>query len=93
MCQLPQDVAITAVDAHNHPLVGELTAQKGEITSLALWLLAERSQAPKDTAAFVRALPVRTPLGACCLKRTPLRSVRQPAWPALNSPILDPFLP
>jgi hypothetical protein len=66
MCQLPQDVAITAVDAHSHPLVGELTAQKGEITSIALWLLAERSQVSKYTAAFVRALPVCPPPAACC---------------------------
>ena len=60
-CRIPQDIAITAVDAHKHPLVGALAADRGEITSLALWLLAERASSSSEAGPLVEALPVRRP--------------------------------
>lgn len=35
---------MTAVDVAEHPVVGALAAGRGELTGLALWLMAEREQ-------------------------------------------------
>ena len=36
--------SVTAVDVAEHPVVGPLAADRGELTGLALWLIAERRQ-------------------------------------------------
>lgn len=36
--------SVTAVDVAEHPVVGALAAGRGELTGLALWLMAEREQ-------------------------------------------------
>ena len=38
------DSSVTAVDVADHPVVGGLAAGRGELTGLALWLMAERCQ-------------------------------------------------
>jgi protein-histidine N-methyltransferase len=59
VCSIPQDIAITAVDAQSHPVVGPLAEGRGEISSLALWLLAERSSKTSEWAPLLDALPVQ----------------------------------
>ena len=38
------DASVTAVDVAEHPVVAPLAAGRGELTGLALWLMAERRQ-------------------------------------------------
>ena len=38
------DSSVTAVDVAEHPVVAPLAAGRGELTGLALWLMAERRQ-------------------------------------------------
>ena len=58
---IPGDLAVTAVDAREHPLVGALAADADEIGALALWLVAERGAGPASPAApLLRSLPPAT---------------------------------
>ena len=59
VCVVPQSAAITAVDAHNHPLVGSIAKGRSEIAALALWLLAERNAPAAGPNLLVQSLPVR----------------------------------
>ena len=43
------DSSVTAVDVAEHPVVGPLAAGRGELTGLALWLMAERHQVSRDS--------------------------------------------
>lgn len=38
------DCSVTAVDVADHPVVGAVAEGRGELTGLALWLMAERAQ-------------------------------------------------
>ena len=38
------DCSVTAVDVADHPVVGGIAEGHGELTGLALWLMAERAQ-------------------------------------------------
>jgi protein-histidine N-methyltransferase len=61
LCRIPQEMAITEVDAVSHALVGPLTEGRDTITQLALWLLGERQAARSSPhKVFVNALPVRS---------------------------------
>ncbi len=42
--ELPSDLSITAVDVAAHETVASLAEGHGELTGLALWLLAERQK-------------------------------------------------
>ena len=42
--ELPSDLSITAVDVAAHDTVASLAEGHGELTGLALWLLAERQK-------------------------------------------------
>lgn len=44
---IPGDLAVTAVDAAEHPLIGDIVRASGvgDVVALALWLLAERGSA------------------------------------------------
>jgi hypothetical protein len=61
---LPEAVAITAIDAEKHPLVGEAAKDCGEMVALALWLLAERAAVAAGGASayapLLAALPQAT---------------------------------
>ncbi|KAK9824456.1 hypothetical protein WJX72_010403 [[Myrmecia] bisecta] len=58
---LPGDLAITGVDADNHPLISTVAEGRSELVKLALWLMAERSQgAASSWAPFLAALPQRS---------------------------------
>lgn len=60
ICKIPQEMAITEVDAESHPLVSPLTEGRGTVTRLALWLLGERMRGSKSNhRPFINALPVR----------------------------------
>ena len=65
VCRVPEDAAVTMVDAANHPAVGRLADGRGEVVSLALWLLAEREKPDSEWAPLLQALPVRTPNCDC----------------------------
>ncbi len=41
--------SVTAVDVVEHPVVGRLAAGRGELTGLALWLMAERHQVSRTS--------------------------------------------
>ena len=62
---MPEDAAVTMVDAANHPAVGRLAEGRGEVVSLALWLLAEREKPGSEWAPLLQALSVRTPNCDC----------------------------
>ena len=58
---IPGDLAVTAVDAREHPLVGPLALDADEIGALALWLVAERAAGPTSPSApLLRSLPSST---------------------------------
>ena len=44
--ELPGDLSITAVDVAAHEEVASLAEGFGELTGLALWLMAERQKVP-----------------------------------------------
>ena len=58
--EIPQDIAITSVDVEKHPIVGELSTGRGELTGLTLWLMAERANDNSPYAPFLATLPVRS---------------------------------
>ena len=60
---IPEDQAITSIDAEGHELIGPIAAKDcgGELISLALWLVAERAKGPASThASLIATLPVRS---------------------------------
>lgn len=57
---VPEDVAITSVDAENHELVGPVAAQCSELVGLTLWLCAERAKGSSSAySKLMSTLPVR----------------------------------
>lgn len=60
------DCSVTAVDVGEHPVVGALAAGRGELTGLALWLMAEREQVGgRNGAPMLQDLGLRPkPYGA-----------------------------
>jgi hypothetical protein len=58
---IPESVAITSIDAENHPVVGEAAKGGGELVGLALWLMAERAAGGASPyAPLLAALPEST---------------------------------
>ncbi|GFR43931.1 hypothetical protein Agub_g5069, partial [Astrephomene gubernaculifera] len=58
---IPEQLAVTSLDACQHPAVGPLAAQLGELAALALWLLAERAAgADSQHAGLLATLPSAT---------------------------------
>lgn len=58
---VPEELAITSVDAEKHPLVGPVAQQCSELVALTLWLLAERAQGPDSKyTALLATLPEAT---------------------------------
>lgn len=45
--ELPSDLSITAVDVAAHETIASLAEGHGELTGLALWLMAERQKVVK----------------------------------------------
>lgn len=67
---IPENLAVTRVDAESHPVVGPLAAEASELTALTLWLLAERAAgAGSNYAGLLATLPVRVCVGACASVR------------------------
>ena len=52
------DSSVTAVDVAEHPVVGPLAAGRGELTGLALWLMAERRQVRRTSPALKIIIPL-----------------------------------
>lgn len=46
LVELPGDLSVTAVDVAAHEEVAGLAEGRGELTGLALWLMAERQKVP-----------------------------------------------
>lgn len=44
LVELPGDISVTAVDVAAHEEVSGLAEGRGELTGLALWLMAERQK-------------------------------------------------
>lgn len=58
---VPEALAITAVDAEKHPVVGRVAQQCSELVGLTLWLMAERALGQDSKhAAFLQTLPDNT---------------------------------
>eukprot|EP00198_Chlamydomonas_reinhardtii_P007563 XP_001696900.1 rubisco small subunit N-methyltransferase [Chlamydomonas reinhardtii] len=58
---IPENLAVTRVDAESHPVVGPLAAEASELTALTLWLLAERAAgAGSNYAGLLATLPEST---------------------------------
>ena len=70
LMELPGDISVTAVDVAAHPDVAPLAAGRGELTGLALWLMAEQAevlslcQAGHPTAASLPQASLQ-PSSAC----------------------------
>lgn len=59
--ELPEDVAITSIDAEKHELVGEVAKECSELVALALWLMAERAKGSESQwTAMLHTLPEST---------------------------------
>ena len=52
--ELPSDLSITAVDVAAHETVASLAEGHGELTGLALWLLAERQKVTRYACSTLR---------------------------------------
>lgn len=57
--ELPGDLSITAVDVAGHGDVASLADGFGELTGLALWLMAERQKVPQPLQLSVSS-PILT---------------------------------
>ncbi|KAJ9518692.1 hypothetical protein QJQ45_018734 [Haematococcus lacustris] len=58
---VPEDVAITHLDAEKHELVGQVASEQSQLVALTLWLLAERAKGSSSSwHAFLSTLPSRT---------------------------------
>ncbi|GFH16603.1 uncharacterized protein HaLaN_13049 [Haematococcus lacustris] len=58
---VPEDVAITHLDAEKHELVGQVASEQSQLVALTLWLLAERAKGSSSSwHAFLSTLPTRT---------------------------------
>lgn len=58
--EIPGDICVTAEDASEHPVVGELAQSRSEVVALALWLMAERSnESSSPWHPYIKSLPVR----------------------------------
>jgi histone-lysine N-methyltransferase SETD3 len=44
LLEVPESLAVTAIDAEKHDLVGPIAAQCSELVGLTLWLMAERAR-------------------------------------------------
>ncbi|CAL8465053.1 g4588 [Coccomyxa elongata] len=61
LVELPGDISVTAVDVAAHEEVSGLAEGRGELTGLALWLMAERQKgAASQWAPFLECLPDAT---------------------------------
>jgi histone-lysine N-methyltransferase SETD3 len=59
--EIPEEVAITSIDAEKHPLVGEVAAECSELIALTLWLMAERAAGSASSwAQLLHTLPQST---------------------------------
>lgn len=57
---IPEDVAITSIDAEKHELVGEIAVECSELTAVTLWLMAERVKgSASQYYGLISSLPVR----------------------------------
>ena len=54
--ELPGDLSITAVDVAAHEEVADLAEGFGELTGLALWLMAERQKVPQSLSSVSACL-------------------------------------
>ena len=63
--ELPGDLSITAVDVAAHETVASLAEGFGELTGLALWLMAERQKVPQPLQLSVR-FPISTICALAC---------------------------
>jgi len=58
---IPEDAAITSIDAEKQELIGSVAAGCSELIALTLWLLAERAKAESSQyARLIQTLPERT---------------------------------
>ena len=62
--ELPGDLSITAVDVAAHEEVASLAEGFGELTGLALWLMAERQKVPQPLLQLSVSFPT---LATCAL--------------------------
>ena len=70
--ELPSDLSITTVDVGTHETVASLAEGQGELTGLALWLLAERQKVICRTVSLLHCSPQHVALQRmqspkCCL--------------------------
>lgn len=59
---IPEDQAITAIDAEGHELIGPIAAGcgGGDLIALTLWLIAERAKGAESAyASLISTIPVR----------------------------------
>lgn len=57
LVELPSDLSITSVDVGAHETVASLAEGKGELTGLALWLLAERQKVSRRSVLAATLQP------------------------------------
>jgi hypothetical protein len=61
LLQLPEKVAVTSIDAEQHPLIGGVAGECSELIALALWVMAERAAgAASPWAPLLQTLPDST---------------------------------
>jgi len=59
--EIPEEVAITSIDAEKHPVVGDVAAECSELIALTLWLMAERAAgSASQWAQLLHTLPQST---------------------------------
>lgn len=72
--ELPGDLSVTAVDVAAHESIASLAEGHGELTGLALWLLAER-QKVLSTPKLTSSLHLCTQQGGLALVHQKLLSL------------------
>ena len=63
--ELPGDLSITAVDVSAHETIARLAEGHGELTGLALWLMAERQKVTLQLVLLIVCCPDQVDVQAC----------------------------
>lgn len=58
---IPEMACITRIDADQHEAVGAVASGAGEVTALALWIMAESRKVGSPTAGRIRSLTTYQP--------------------------------
>lgn len=85
LLELPGDISVTAVDVAAHADVAQLAAGRGELTGLALWLMAERHKVGGPPPLLRHPCHLRSTVRKCWTACWPAQAHTCRSWAALDA--------